>query len=110
MARVRESPRHAVVDLLYFRPTRAECTAFDQALFDVAAAHRGRVRLVVKHSDESGYLFGGWVSGRCPTVLMVFDGAMLSEFVGELPAREIDCLVRSVLTSCPADAPLRRAA
>ena len=110
MARLNHAPNVSLVDMLYFRPTEASCTAFDAALFAVAAAYRGRVRLVVKHTDECGYLFGGWVSGASPTVLMVRDGVMLAELVGELPAREIECLVESSLTSHSVDEPVRRSA
>jgi thioredoxin-like negative regulator of GroEL len=98
MAMLKTAPRPAPVELLYFRPTCAGCTALDQALVDVAAAHRGHVRLIVKHSDECGYLFGGWVSGTSPTVLLIRDGVMVAEFVGTLPAREIDGLVRASLS------------
>ncbi|MCW2630274.1 MAG: hypothetical protein JWR48_6996 [Mycobacterium sp.] len=91
----------ALLHLLYYRPSNARCTALDAKLFDLAARHRGQLRLVVKHSDEGGYLFGGWVSGTSPTVLFVRNGETVAEMVGDLPAHEIDGLLRSAL-SCNA--------
>jgi thioredoxin-like negative regulator of GroEL len=71
--------------------------ALDEKLFDLVARYRGRMRLVVKHSDESGEFLGGWVSGRSPTVLFVRDGRTVAEMIGDLPAREIEALIRSAL-------------
>jgi hypothetical protein len=98
-----------MLDILYFRPTRARCTQLDQAIFDVAAAHRPHVRLSVKHTDEYGYLLGGWVSGTSPSVLLLVEGELVAQFVGELPAREIELLVCSALTASAPAEPLRRA-
>jgi thioredoxin-like negative regulator of GroEL len=98
MAHLNPKPELAVLHLLYFRPTSARCTSLDTALFDLAARHRGQLRLVVKHSDERGSIFGGWVSGRLPTVLLVRDGQTVAQTIGELPGHEIDRLVRTALT------------
>jgi thioredoxin-like negative regulator of GroEL len=86
------------VSMLYFRPSHAGCTLLDGRLFEIAARNRGRVRLVVKHTDESGSLFGGWVSGRAPTVLFVRDGRMVAQFVGDVPSLEIERLLRASLS------------
>src|SRR5262249_34147234 len=83
--------------LLYFRPPQASCSTLDQKLDAIAARYRGQLRLVVKHTDECGHLFGGWVSGRSPTVLLVREGQSLGQLVGDLPASEIERLVRSAL-------------
>jgi thioredoxin-like negative regulator of GroEL len=83
--------------LLYFRPTEARCTALDEALFDLAASHRGDVRLMVKHSDETGHLFGGWISGVSPTVLLVRDGQTIVQLVGNVPRHEVHALLGSAL-------------
>ncbi len=46
------------VSMLYFRPSNPSCTALDGKLFEIASRNRSRARLVVKHTDECGYLFG----------------------------------------------------
>lgn len=102
MALLKPHAQLELLHLLYFRPTEASCTALDRRLFEVATRHRDRLRLVVKHSDERGYLFGGWVSGSTPTVLFVYDGRSVAQLVGDLPAHELERLVRSALASPPA--------
>jgi thioredoxin-like negative regulator of GroEL len=99
MALVRRSEQQQL-HLLYFRPPKAQCTALDEKLVDVATRYRGQVRLVIKHTDECGHLFGGWVSGCSPTVLLVREGRSLGQLVGDLPAREIERLVQSALAGC----------
>jgi thioredoxin-like negative regulator of GroEL len=98
MAQVRRSPELSLLHLLYFRPTEARCSALDEDLFELAALHRGAVRLIVKHSDERGHLFGGWVSGDAPTVLFVRNGQTVAQLVGQLPRHEIEQLLRSALS------------
>src|SRR5262245_42285976 len=91
----------ARLHLLYFRPSNVRCNALDEALFDLAARHRDALRLVVKHSDEAGFLFGGWVSGTTPTVLFVRNGRTIAQLVGNVPRHEIESLLASAL-SCNA--------
>ena len=98
MAQLQRNRELSLLHLLYFRPTNARCTALDESLFALAAQHRGALRLVVKHSDECGHLFGGWVSGTTPTVLFVRDGRTIAQLVGELPRHEIERLIRSSLS------------
>jgi thioredoxin-like negative regulator of GroEL len=98
------NPELSQLHLLYFRPTEARCSALDEHLFELAARHRGAVRLVVKHSDERGYLFGGWVSGDAPTVLFVRNGQTVAQLVGQIPRHEIEQLLRSAL-SCNVSMP-----
>ncbi len=100
------------VSILYFRPDARPGTALDGKLFELASRNRARVRLVVRHTDESGYLFGGWVSGKVSTVLFVRDGEMVAELVGDVPAREIEQLLASVLRRADDDAakPVARSA
>ena len=107
-----DKQREPEVSILYFRPTNPSCTALDGKLFEIASRNRPRARLIVKHSDECGYLFGGWVSGRLPTVLFVRDGRMLAQMVGDLPSHEIEQLLRSALRAGTSDslAPLVRSA
>jgi hypothetical protein len=96
----------ANVSILYFRPTHLGYTPLDGKLFELASRNRSRAKLVVKHTDESGYLFGGWVSGRAPTVLFVRDGEMVAQLVGDPPARDIERLLLSALSaSAPDTAP-----
>ncbi len=97
MAQVHRRSELHLLHLLYFRPPQARCTALDDKLVDVATRYRGQLRLVIKHTDECGQLFGGWVSGRSPTVLLVQDGQSLGQLVGDLPAYEIEQLVCSAL-------------
>ena len=97
MMRNLNEKRNPELSILYFRPTNPSCTALDGKLFELASRNRREARLVVKHTDERGYLFGGWVSGRVPTVLFVRDGRMVAQFVGDLPAHEIERLLRSAL-------------
>jgi thioredoxin-like negative regulator of GroEL len=98
MAQLKRNPELSLLHLLYYRPTSATCTALDRKLFDLAARHRGALRLVVKHSDECGHLFGGWVSGTAPTVLFVLEGRTVAEMVGDLPTHEMERLLRSSLS------------
>jgi thioredoxin-like negative regulator of GroEL len=100
---MRKSNDKADVSILYFRPANRHCTALDGKLFELASRNRSHARLVVKHTDEHGYLFGGWVSGRAPTVLFVRDGEMIAQFIGDLPAHEIEGLLRSALRSATRD-------
>jgi thioredoxin-like negative regulator of GroEL len=104
--------REPEVSILYFRPSNPACTALDGKLFEIASRNRQRARLIVKHTDESGNLFGGWVSGRLPTVLFVRDGHMVAQLVGDLPSNEIERLLQSALRSGTSDsvAPLVRSA
>jgi hypothetical protein len=88
-----------MLSLLYFRPGDHRCTPLDEKLFDIAARHRGCLRLIVKHTDESGTCFGGWVSGNSPTVLFVHDGQSVAQLIGDLPLWEIEDLVRSALAA-----------
>ena len=104
MAQLNRNRELSLLHLLYFRPTNAQCTALDEKLYTLAARHRGALRLVVKHSDECGHLFGGWVSGKAPTVLFVRNGRTIAQFVGELPRHEIEQLLRSAL-SCNVSMP-----
>ena len=97
MAQLDRLAERSLLHLIYFRPTDAHCTALDELLFDLAAEHRGALRLVVRHSDERGHLFGGWVSGEAPTVLFVRNGRMIAQAVGELPRHELEALLRSAL-------------
>jgi thioredoxin-like negative regulator of GroEL len=92
-----ESP--ARLNIIYYRPATAACTPLDEKLFDVAARYRGQVRLVVRHSDESGHLFGCWVSGQAPTVLLVRESDSVAQMIGDLPRHEIEQLVLSSLGS-----------
>jgi thioredoxin-like negative regulator of GroEL len=101
MAQLNRNRELSLLHLLYFRPTNAQCTALDEKLFALAARHRGAFRLVVKHSDERGHLFGGWVSGEAPTVLFVHDGRTMAQMVGDLPTHEIERLLRSALSCNP---------
>jgi hypothetical protein len=104
-----------LLNVIYYRPTHAGCTALDEKLFDIAARHRGELRLVVRHSDECGHLFGGWVSGRSPTVMFVRNGEMIAQLVGDLPRHELDLLTASALRAMrparsePLPRPVRRA-
>jgi hypothetical protein len=91
MAKLQPNP--ASLHLIYFRPRSTPRTALDEKLFDLAARYRDRCRLVVRHSDESGPLLGGWVSGRAPTVLFVRGGRSVAQIVGDLPARDIESLL-----------------
>ena len=95
MAQLNRNRELSLLHLLYFRPTDARCTALDEKLFALAARHRGTVRLVVRHSDECGHLLGGWVSGEAPTVLFVRNGRTVAQMIGDLPAHEIERLLRS---------------
>jgi thioredoxin-like negative regulator of GroEL len=104
MAQLQRNAELSLLHLLYFRPTNARSTALDQNLFDLAALHRGALRLVVKHSDERGYLFGGWISGDTPTVLFVRNGRTIAQLVGAMPRPEIELLLRSAL-SCNVSTP-----
>jgi hypothetical protein len=110
-----DNEQTALLNVIYYRPTHAGCTPLDEKLFDVAAHHRGQLRLVVRHSNECGHLFGGWVSGRAPTVLFVRDGEMLAQMIGDLPRLEIERLVSSALSATqtegyePLPRPVRRA-
>jgi thioredoxin-like negative regulator of GroEL len=70
----------------------------DGKLFDLARRHRGHLELVVRHSNECGNLFGGWVSGSAPTVLFVRDGQSVAEFIGDLPLNEIERLMTAALS------------
>jgi thioredoxin-like negative regulator of GroEL len=97
MAQVHKRSELHLLHLLYFRPPQVGCTALDDKLVDVATRYRGQLRLVIKHTDECGFLFGGWVSGRSPTVLLVRDGQSLGQLVGSVPAFEIERLVKSAL-------------
>jgi thioredoxin-like negative regulator of GroEL len=99
------------VSILYFRPSNPRCTTLDGKLFEIASRRRGRARLVVKHTDECGYLFGGWVSGKSPTVLFVRDGRMVSQLVGDAPVQEIERLLEAALAPPAGDvAPMARTA
>src|SRR5262245_44431388 len=97
MMRNPHEKRNPRLSILYFRPTHPSCTALDGKLFELASRNRQAARLVVKHTDECGYLFGGWVSGRVATVLFVRDGRMVAQLVGDPPAHEIERLLRSAL-------------
>ncbi len=98
MAQALERRDLALLHLLYFRPPAArQCSRLDEKLVDLAARFRGRLRLVIRHTDDCGNLFGGWVSGRCPTVLLVRDGRSVGQLVGDVPAPEIERLIRSAL-------------
>jgi thioredoxin-like negative regulator of GroEL len=79
--------------LLYFRPGSEPRNALDEKLYDLAARYRDRCRLVVRHSDESGSLLGGWVSGQVPTVLFVRNGRSVAQIVGDIPSQEIETLL-----------------
>ena len=103
MAQLKTNEEHSLLHLIYYRPTHATCTTLDGKLFDLAARNRGRLKLVVRHSDEHGYLFGGWVSGTTPTVLFVYDGRMVAQLVGDLPLHEIEALLRSALAGASVD-------
>jgi hypothetical protein len=95
--RKHDETRAPEVNILYFRPTDPRCTPLDGKLFELASRNRPRARLVVKHTDECGYLFGGWVSGRAPTVLFVRGDQTIAQMVGDLPTHEIEGLLRSAL-------------
>jgi thioredoxin-like negative regulator of GroEL len=97
VAQLKKNEERSLLHLIYYRPTHAACTTLDGKLFDLAARNRGHLKLVVRHSDEHGYLFGGWVSGTAPTVLFVRDGQMVAQLVGDLPLHEIEELLRSAL-------------
>jgi thioredoxin-like negative regulator of GroEL len=97
MALLNRRPDPALVHIVYFRRDRGPCNALDERLFDLAARYRGRVRLSVNHSSESGDLDGGWVSSSAPTVLFIRDGRTVAQMVGNLPACEIDLLIRAAL-------------
>ena len=98
MGQLQRNAEPSLLHLLYFRPSNARCSALDRHLFDLAALHRGTLRLVVRHSDEHGQLFGGWVSGESPTVLFVRNGRTIAQLVGDLPRPEIELLLRSALS------------
>lgn len=110
-----EGHKTELLNVIYYRPTQAGCTPLDHKLFDLAARHRRELRLVVRHSDECGHLFGGWVSGRLPTVMFVRNGEMIAQLVGDLPKHEIELLTRSALRAVqtqsyePLPRPVRRA-
>jgi hypothetical protein len=102
----------SLLRLLYFRPGHSKATTLDETLFDFAARHRDRVRLVVHHSEECGHLFGRWVDGRSPTVLFVRDGRAIADVVGDLPASELERIALAALSTEPSNdgEPLRRTA
>ena len=103
MAQLKRKEARALLLLIYYRPDHASCTLLDGKLFDLAARYRGRMELVVRHSNECGTLFGGWVSGSAPTVLFVRDGQSVAEFIGDLPLNEIERLTTSALSGAAAD-------
>jgi thioredoxin-like negative regulator of GroEL len=101
-----------MIEMIYFRPTDDRCTALDGKLFDLAARHRGQARLVVRHSSESGMVWGGWVSGQAPTTLFMSNGRCVAEMVGDLPLPQIERLLSSSLLAdgVAGEQPLARAA
>jgi thioredoxin-like negative regulator of GroEL len=99
MARLQRKLEPPRVDLVYFRPLSGSCTALDEKLFDLAAEHRGRIRLAVKHCDGPEQLFGCWISGTVPTVLFVRGGRVVAQMLGDLPRAEIEALLRASLAS-----------
>jgi thioredoxin-like negative regulator of GroEL len=109
-AAMRKRDSAADVSILYFRPTEPDYTPLDGKLFELASRNRSRVKLVVKHTNEGGHLFGGWVSGLVPTVLFVRDGEMVAQLVGDLPVRELEHLLRSALAATVTGTPAAAAA
>ena len=103
MAQLKRNEVRSLLRLIYYRPDHASCTMLDGKLFDLAARYRGRLELVVRHSNECGTLFGGWVSGSAPTVLFVRDGQSVAEFIGDLPSNEIERLTKSALAGVAAE-------
>jgi thioredoxin-like negative regulator of GroEL len=97
VGQLRTHPEHALLHLFYFRPGSLGCTGLDGKLFDLAARYRGRLHLVVKHSDEPTHAFGAWVSGRFPTVLMIRGGRSVAQFVGDLPEVDNKYMIQSAL-------------
>jgi hypothetical protein len=87
----------SLLRLLYFRPGPAGFTALDEKVFDFATRHRDRVRLIVRHSDERGQLFGRWIDGRSPTVLFVRDGQAIADVAGDNAARELERVAEAAL-------------
>jgi hypothetical protein len=100
------------LQIIYFRPTTPGCTALDGKLVDLVEQHRDHARLVIEHTDESGVVLSGWVSGRSPTVLFVVDGETVAQVIGDVPRFELERLMRSALRAArrEVDKALRRSA
>jgi hypothetical protein len=97
MSLSRQGAGPSLLRMLYFRPDRASLGLLDEKVFDFAARHRDSVRLVVRHSDECGFLFGRWVDGRTPTVLFVRDGQALADIRGDAAAQDLERIAEAAL-------------
>ena len=98
---IAEASERSILRVLYFRPHQVGYTLLDERVFDFAARHRDCVRLVVRHSDERGHLFGRFVDGRSPTVLFVRDGRALADLVGVCAASQVDGVGEAALAEEP---------
>jgi hypothetical protein len=87
--------QRSLLRLFYFRTGDAPCSTLDATLFDFAARHRDRVRLVVQHSIDNSDGFGRAVDNRHATVRLMRDGRLLAEMIGDVPAAELERLAQA---------------
>jgi thioredoxin-like negative regulator of GroEL len=91
----------ARIDLLYYRPAAArDCAAFEARLRALVAELAGRARLVIAARAARAVPAGVYLSPSVPTLVVIADGRLLAQAVGELPRRELRALIEGALGRC----------
>jgi hypothetical protein len=87
----------ACIDLTCYRPAGGACAAFEARLRELVVELGGRARLVIATRAARTVPAGVYLSPAVPTLVVMADGRVLAQAVGELPRRELRALIEDAL-------------
>ena len=94
-----EATAAAALVVFCYRPAGHDCTSFESRLRQALADLGPRARLVLASSASARHAppAGVYLSPTCPSVVVLVEGRLMGQAVGELPLWELRALIVTAL-------------